>query len=184
MDLADLKRMSSRELMAAARSASRGAELVALRIAAMSEAEGVRGGGMTGSTGGRAGDASGMGRTDARIDYEASALPRLREDYATIDYARSVLYGRDGRGGIAALYHGEPGVTDGTLVADLICCHYLGWRYCLSPRPDLSSGAGIMSWADAAEDVGMSLRSAHRHAQAALDLIDMHGHEAAAEGVA
>lgn len=180
-----LKTLSARELLEAARSASRDVERHARRLERMAASEGVRGASIQGRPGGSR-DASGMARTDARIDYERAAAPRIAADLATIDYARAVLYGARGRGGIAALYHGEGDARDGTMAADLLCSHYVGWRYCTEARPDLSAGAGIMSWDEAAGDMGISRASAYRCAAEALELVDMLGFErvAAGEGAA
>ena len=164
----DVKRMSARELFAAARRASKDAEFVVRRLERMRESEGVRGASLAPSTSHSRADVNGTARVDARMDYEVRARAQLDEDLGLIDYARSVLYGAPGGGvsGLARLF--------GMLAADLLCCYYLGWRYCTDPRPDLSLGSGLMTWAEAAEDVGVPERSAYRKAQEALDLVDMY----------
>ena len=145
--------MSARELFSAARAASDDAEYLKRRIERMKASEGVRGASLAPSARSSKVDINGMTRTNARIDFEAATRDRMESDYALIDYTCAVLYGEDGRAGLAALL--------GSKTAELLWFYYLDHE----------------SMDDAAQIVGISRRSAFRVRDRALDLVDMWGFE-------
>lgn len=155
----EVKKMSAVEMFTNAARASADAEYLRRRIERMEASEGLRGASLTGSVRSSSPDANGMSRVDARIDFERIAHDRIEEDYALIDYACAVLYGRDGKAGIASLLGIRP--------ADLLWYHYL-------------DGKG---WDAAAVTVGCSRSTAFREKNQALDLIDMLGFERVIAGV-
>ena len=59
------------------------------------------GGSGVASTGGQRGDAHGMGKVDAAVDYEARMRPLLEQDRRILDRACRVLYGDGNGGGVA-----------------------------------------------------------------------------------
>lgn len=152
-----VKLMSSREMFAAAARATADMNYLERRLERMREAEGVRGASLAPSHGGTR-DVNGMARVDARIDLEAATRERIDADRELVGFAMGVLFGADGRGGLASLM--------GMQTADLLRLHYL-------------LGA---PWEAAAAQVGWCLRTAYRKREAALDLVDMWGFELVAEG--
>ncbi len=107
------------DLFGAVRDASLEAQRCRRAVEGMSAGEGLRGSGGFGPRvrGGKA-DPNGMARTDARIDYEARMERRLEEDFALIDLACALLYGREsGRGGVEKLM--------GSAVADCLYFRYV-----------------------------------------------------------
>lgn len=144
----EVKLMSARELFAASRRASDDAEYLKRRLDRMESAEGVRGASLSPAVSGSHWDVNGTARVCARIDFEAATHARMEADYAVIDYACAVLYGADGRSGLAVLA--------GPRTADLL------WYRYLDGRP----------WTLAASAVGLNLRTAQRKADEALDLVD------------
>ena len=155
---AEVKRMSARELFEAARDASRDAEYLKRRIERMELGEGLRAASLEPSSRSPVDDVNGTSRVNARMDFEAAVSSRVEDDYAVIDYACAVLYGADGRGGIAALLCPE--------AADLLWHHYLDCE----------------SMGVAADSVGIPRRSAFRMRDRAFDLADMLGFESCAAG--
>lgn len=129
-------------------------------LAEMEANEGVHGANVTG-----VGHASGIGdpyrATDRRIDYEERTRANIEEDESLIDYACSVLYGRDQMGRTGGLYTLAPRVC-----ADVICLHW-----CM--------GA---SWEETARMVGYSERYAQDRARMGFEIVDAYGIEATIEG--
>lgn len=151
---------SARELFCAARDAAREAERVRRSIERMEAAEGVRAQGYEPATSHSRGDANGMARTDARIDYEALTAKRVEEDYQLVDTACRAIYGaaEDGRGGVCALM--------GSAVADC-----MWWRFCAAA-----------SWAEVADACGYSKSQARRLVAQGLDAVDFFGWENVVDG--
>lgn len=143
----------ARELFCAVRDAAREAERVRRSIERMEAAEGVRAQGYEPATSHSRGDANGMARTDARIDYEALTARRVEEDYQLVDTACRAIYGEgeDGRGGVCALM--------GAAVADC-----MWWRFCAAA-----------SWAEVAAACGYSKSQARRLVVQGLDAVDFFG---------
>ena len=105
------------------------------------------------------GDRDVMEPTDRRIDYEERCR-RRDEDYALIDCACEVIYGRDQcSGGIDAIL--------GSAYADA-----LWWRYCAAA-----------TWPEVAGGVGMSERFCRVAVRVALDTIDAYGLDRVATGL-
>ena len=107
------------------------------------------------------GDRDVMEPTDRRIDYEERCRRRREEDYALIDRACEVIYGREDQcsGGIGAIL--------GSAYADA-----LWWRYCAAaPWPDVAAG------------VGMSERFCRDAVRVAIDTIDAYGLDRVATGL-
>lgn len=154
----EVKLMGAREMFRAARAASEDAEYLKRRLERMESAEGVRGASLAPSVSGTKADVNGTARVVARMDLEAASRSRMEADYSLIDYACAVLYGADGRSGLAALA--------GPLVADLLWHHYLGGE----------------PMGRAAAAVGMPRRTAFRRRDEALDLVDMLGFETVIAG--
>lgn len=102
---------------------------------------------------------TGMGATDARMDYEARMRGRLARDYHVVDLACSVIYGEDGQGGVAGLL--------GSRYADC-----LWWRFC-----------ACETWPVVAERCGMSESWCQHAVPVALDMADSYGLVRVAAGV-
>lgn len=122
----------AREFFAAVRDAAREAGRIQSTAHRMQDSEGLCGsGGFEPRVRSTNSDPSGMSRVDARIDFEAANARRLEEDYALIDAACAVIYGRDGHGdGLERLM--------GSAVSDC-----MWWRFCAAE-----------SWAVVAEACG------------------------------
>ena len=152
---------SASDLFEAAREAAEDAERIGRDLGRAAAACGLRGHAPTGTPGGRGGASDPMAPVDRFLDQEARTRRRLEEDYALIDLACGVIYGRgqDGRGGVCALL--------GPATADA-----LWWRYC-----------GGVSWAAVSRHVGMSERWCIEATAAALDVVDGYGWQRVAEGV-
>lgn len=155
MGLESLGYRSARELFEAARDAARDAERKLAVLRAMEDGEGVRGaGGGIGSTG--AFDP--MARVDARIMREQAWAARIEDDYALVDAACEVLYGRGFAGGLDKLL--------GTSYADVLYFRYLAYE----------------GWDEVAARVGYSVPHTRRLHDTALDYIDSNGFEETASG--
>lgn len=143
----------AREFFAAVRDASREAARIQSTAHRMQDSEGLRGsGGFEPRVRSTNSDPTGMSRVDARIDFEAANERRLEEDYALIDAACAVIYGRDGRGdGLERLM--------GSAVSDC-----MWWRFCAAE-----------SWAVVAEACGYSKSQARRLCVQGLDACDFFG---------
>lgn len=143
----------AREFFAAVRDASREAARIQSTAHRMQDSEGLRGsGGFEPRVRSTNPDPSGMSRVDARIDFEAANERRLEEDYALIDAACAVIYGRDGRGdGLERLM--------GSAVSDC-----MWWRFCAAE-----------SWAVVADACGYSKSQARRLCAQGLDACDFFG---------
>lgn len=91
-----------------------------------------------------------MRRVDARLDMEAQWGVRIEENEQLMDYATSVLYGRDqdGKGGVSLLL--------GMLYADVIWWHYLGCE----------------TWARTGDIVGYSPQRCKALRDIAFDFVD------------
>ena len=130
-------------------------------LAEMEAHEGVKGANVTG-----VGHASGIGdpyrATDRRIDYEERTRAIIEEDESLIDYACSVLYGRDQMGRTGGLYTLAPRVC-----ADVICL-----RYCMG-----------IKWEAVADMVRYSKSHVKRLAAQGFDVIDAYGISATIDGV-
>ena len=141
------------DLFGAVRDASLEASRCRRAVERMECGEGVRGGGgFEARSRGSKADPNGMGRTDARIDYEARMERRLDEDFALIDLACALLYGREsGRGGVEKLM--------GSAVADCLYFRYVAAE----------------SWAEVAAHVGYSKSQCRRFTEQGMDGIDFFG---------
>lgn len=153
---------SSREFFEAVRDASREAERTRLALMRMEAMEGVRAQSYeaTGSSG------SGSDRTsatDVRMDAEERMQRRIDEDYALIDMACGVLYGREsGKGGVDKLAGSE--------TADCICYRYVQAR----PWQEVAALMGYSRW---------SVRSLRGLCERGFDVIDAIGWERVVDGV-
>lgn len=153
---------NARDFFETVREASREAERTRLTLLRMEAREGVRAQGY--ESHGRSGHRTdAMARTDSRIDYEARMAERIEADYALLDMACAVLYGREsGKGGVDALM--------GSAVADCISFRYV------DARP----------WKEVAALMGYSHASWHAlrdMCQRGFDAIDSLGWERAIDGV-
>lgn len=149
----------ARELFEAAREASRDAERIRRQLAAMEgRAEGLGGSGFeprVRSTG----EPDRMGsRVAALVDRESMLLERQEEDYALIDAANAVLYGRDGRSGLWALVGWR---------ADALALHYLN----------------DLTWEQVAAQMCYSRIHVWQQAQAALETADAWGFASVVDGM-
>lgn len=152
----------AREFFAAVRDASLEAERTRLTLMRMEAREGVRAQSYEshGRSGHRADDKA---QTDARIDYESRMAERVESDYALLDLACALLYGREtGKGGLDALM--------GSAVADCISFRFVDAR----PWKEV---AALMGYSHA------SWRSLRDMCQQGFDAIDSLGWERAIEGV-
>ena len=143
----------AREFFAAVRDAAREAGRIQSTARRMQGSEGLRGsGGFEPRVRSTNSDPTGMSRVDTRIDFEAANERRLEEDYALIDAACAVIYGRDGRGdGLERLM--------GSAVSDC-----MWWRYCAAE-----------SWAVVALSCGYSKSQCRRLCAQGLDACDFFG---------
>ena len=152
---------SASDLFEAAREAAADAERIGRDLGRAAAACGLRGRPTAGGTGGHGSVSDPMAPVDRFLDQEARTRRRLEEDYALIDLACGVIYGRDqdGRGGVCALL--------GPATADA-----LWWRYC-----------GGVSWAAVSRHVGMSERWCIEATAAAMDVVDGYGWRRVADGI-
>ena len=153
---------SAEDFFESVREASREAERTRLTLLQMEAREGMRAQTYAErvSVGG---ERDRMAATDSRIDYEARMAERIEQDYALLDMACAVLYGREsGKGGVDALM--------GSAVADCISFRYV------DARP----------WKEVAVLLGYShasWRALHDMCQRGFETIDSLGWERAIEGV-
>ena len=111
---------NARDFFESVREASREAERTRLTLLQMEAREGVRAQGYEPRVS-IGGERDKMAATDSRMDYEERMRERIEEDYALIDMACRVLYGREsGKGGVDALM--------GSAVADCISFRYVDAR--------------------------------------------------------
>ncbi len=146
----------------AVRDASREAERTRLTLMQMESREGVRAQGYEPrvSVGG---ERDRMAHTDSRIDYEARMAERIEADYALLDLACRVLYGKEsGKGGVDRLM--------GSAVADCISFRYVDAR----PWSEVAALMGYSRW---------SVNSLRDMCQRGFDAIDSLGWERAIEGM-
>lgn len=153
---------SADDFFEAVREASREAERTRLTLLQMEAREVVRAQGyearvMVG------GERDKMSATDSRIDYEARMAERIEADYALIDMACELLYGREsGKGGVDALM--------GSAVADCISFRYVDAR----PWSEVARLLGYSRW---------SVNSLRDMCQRGFDAIDALGWERVIEGI-
>ena len=153
---------SAEDFFEAVRHASREAERTRLTLLQMEAREGARAQTYAErvSVGG---ERDRMAQTDARMDYEGRMRERIEADYALLDMACAVLYGREsGKGGVDALM--------GSDVADCISFRYVDAR----PWSEVAALMGYSRW---------SRRSLRDMCQRGFDRIDSLGLERAIEGV-
>ena len=153
---------SAEDFFEAVRNASREAERTRLTLLQMEAREGARAQTYAErvSVGG---ERDHMAQTDSRMDYEGRMRERIEQDYALIDMACAVLYGREsGKGGVDALM--------GSAVADCISFRYVDAR----PWKEVAALMGYSRW---------SRRSLRDMCQRGFDAIDSLGWERAIEGV-
>lgn len=148
--------MTSRDFFDSVREAALDAERTRRQLEAMESREGVKAQRYGSSVQGGSHDV--MAATDARIDRERAWAARIERDYAIIDEACAIIYGIDGRGGVASLL-GNP-------TADAMF-----WRYCAA-----------VSWAEVAKAVCYSQAWCFRAVAVAFELIDSAGVEAVTRG--
>lgn len=147
---------SAYELFEAARDAALENDSIRRRIERMAAAEQRSGSG--GAV--RAGFiADRMAATDARVDFEQAVQQRAGENWQLVDYATSVLYGEAADGGLAQAF--------GLEYADAIW-----WRYLAACK-----------WADVAEALRCSVRTAQTRVQVGMDYIDSNGIEDTRAGI-
>lgn len=147
----------ARDLFCAAKGAADEVRRYGLTINRMRDAEGMRAKSLAmGHGSGGTGDA--MAQTNSRMDFERSMAPKLREDGELIDYARSVLFGREGNGGVVTL-----GCTEGALA---VSSYYL----------DGLSRHEVCSMLDCARSTIYALESQ------CFDTVDFHGYGACITG--
>lgn len=152
----------SHEFFEAVRDASREAERTRLALMRMEAMEGIRAQGYEAT--GRSGSGSDRtSATDARMDAEERMRRRIDEDYALIDMACRILYGREsGKGGVDKLAGSE--------TADCICYRYVQAR----PWREVAALMGYSRW---------SVRSLRDLCERGFDVIDAIGWERAIDGV-
>ena len=153
---------SAEDFFAAVLHASREAERTRLTLLQMEAREGVRAQGYEPRVS-IGGERDKMATTDSRIDYEERMAERIEADYALLDMACAVLYGREsGKGGVDALM--------GSAVADCISFRYVDAR----PWSEVAALMGYSRW---------SRRSLRDMCQQGFDAIDAVGWERAIEGI-
>ena len=110
----------------------------------------------------RGGERDRIGRdVAALVDREARLNGRIESDYALIDAACEILYGRDG------MSDGLTALVPLPWWADAIYHRYLGLR----------------TWPEVAELLGVTTRNAQKCVRAAFDIADGYGLTATVEGV-
>lgn len=150
---------SAEDFFEAVREASREAERTRLTLLQMEAREGVRAQGYEARVT-VGGERDKMTATDSRIDYAARMRERIEADYALLDMACAVLYGREsGKGGVDALM--------GSAVADCISFRYV------DARP----------WREVAALTGYSERQCQRLCAVGMDACDFFGWTNLVDGV-
>lgn len=148
--------MTARDFFDAVAVAAKDRERTRAMLARMEAMEQASGSGLGGRVAG--GKADPMARTDARIDSEAVWHRRMSECEALMDRAEAVIYGVDGRAGVA--------LALGSVYADV-----LWWRYVAAEK-----------WPVVAVAVGKDRKTCTIYRNTALDYVDSVGLEAAARG--
>ncbi len=150
---------NARELFEAARDAVRDRESAARQLALMDSRR--RGGSSPLFCGGKGSpkDVNGTASNIAYIDAESRMKARMAEDERLVELASTVLYGRDGLGGLAFLL--------GSQAADAVF-----WRY-----------LGSDTWAACEVACGMSRKTIKPLIDSAFDVLDAVGMERAIDGV-
>ena len=149
----------SRELFEAAREASRDAGRIERQLAALESSATRLAGPSMGPRVRSTGDPDRMGRSVAtKVDRESMLRRRQEDDYALIDAANRVLYGRDGRSGLWALVGWR---------ADAVALHYLN----------------DMTWEQVADSLCYSKFHVWREAQVALETADAWGLASVMDGI-
>lgn len=142
---------NARDFFETVREASREAERTRLTLMQMEAREGVCAQGYEPRVS-MGGNADKMVATDSRIDYEARMAERIEADYALLDMACAVLYGREsGKGGVDALM--------GSAVADCISFRYV------DARP----------WSEVSALTGYSKAQCKRLCRQGMDAVDFFG---------
>lgn len=104
------------------------------------------------------GSADAMAATDARIDFEEAKADAIKSDRILLDAAGMLIAGT-GKGGIMRLC--------GICTATVIQGYYLLAH----------------TWPSAAADAGISVKTAHRRAEAAMEIVDACGWSRIVQGV-
>ena len=104
-------------------------------------------------------DVNGTASNIAYIDAESRMRARMAEDERLVSFASTVLYGRDGLGGLACLL--------GPQAADAVF-----WRY-----------LGSDTWAACEDACGMSRKTMAALIDSAFDVLDAVGVDRAIDGV-
>ena len=152
---------SAEDFFEAVRHASREAERTRLTLLQMEAREGVRAQSYEPRVS-IGGERDHMAHTDSRIDYESRMAERIEADYALIDMACQVLYGREsGKGGVDALM--------GSAVADCISFRYVDAR----PWSEVAALMGYSRW---------SRRSLRDMCQQGFNAIDFFGWDNVLDG--
>lgn len=143
---------SARELFESARAASEDAERIQRQLAQMQQHAATTGSGTpTGFHAGYARSDRMESRVIAMIETEERLRRRLEDDYAIIDRAHALLYGKDNDSGLSALV--DPWKCDAA------CLHYING----------------MTYEQVGEILGYSANHCWREVKAALQVADAHG---------
>jgi hypothetical protein len=108
--------LKAREYFEQASEAAQDMHSASLRLSMMRESETLQAVRYDKETSGNAASDS-MAKVDSRIDFEAVFDKRIADDQNVIDDAFLLLYGTDGKGGLAHKL--------GNRYADVLCAHYL-----------------------------------------------------------
>lgn len=148
----------ARELFQEAREAVRDIERIERDLERMEAREGIRPHRLTATRGPANRDT--MAATDARIDAEAAYHARLERDWALVDLANAIVFGKqyDGSGGVDALLDGRH--------ADALYWCYLGGMNAV--------GTGVL--------LGCSRATVWRLIRESFDLLDAYGLERVIDG--
>ena len=149
--------MTARDFFDAVAVAAKERERTRSMLARMEAMEKASGSGLGGRVSG-GGSSDPMARVDARIDREAVWHRRMTECEAMLNEAEAVIYGADGRAGVA--------LALGSVYADV-----LWWRYVAAEK-----------WPVVAAMVGKDRKTCTIYRNTALDYVDSVGLEAAARG--
>lgn len=151
--------MTARELFEQARASARELERQGQILRKLEAREGLHGAGFEPVR--SSGVSDPMRATDARIDHESRIRRSMEQCERDIDFACSVLYGRDFSGRDGGLY-----VLADHVLADVLCMHY----------------CQDMLWSDVANLVGYSRSQCIAKAAQAFELIDAIGFERCVQG--